>query len=433
MTKSERLEELLANFLDTIPDLLATIVIDLDGFIFAKNSTKEFDNDLIGVITANLDQTLNRIKKYTDTKIGSGSFDTDEFRFFYIELGNTTNALLLLIGKPYSKLEDYIPFSHIIAEKVSMLLNNVETSIEVPTLDDKGGLKLKPNSKTITFIGSEKVGKTSLIKKFEYDMFEKKYIPTVGISIIEKEIQYPEEDSLTLNIFDFGGIKSFAKVRRHFYKYTDILIIVFDYSRIESFKEVEEWINESSLFLNSDEISYILVGNKIDLLGNQDYIREEALRLSKERDFLFFETSCFTGEGIIKLFDFLSVNPTQKQDKKVKATPISEEELKRLSNDERMIFISRITCDSIEDCKVPNVIEKSILYAIVKSKEISLSSLMLKIAPMEKALNRKIDKEFILKIVDQFVEDGRVEKLFLNVDNNTNSDSFSYKLSGVDR
>jgi len=433
MTKSERLEELLAKFLNIIPDLLATIVIDLDGFIFAKNSTKEFDNDLIGVITANLDQTLNRIKKYTDTKIGSGSFDTDDFRFFYIELGNTTNALLLLIGKPYSKLEDYIPFSHIIAEKVSMLLNNVETSIEVPLLDEKGGLKLDPNSKTITFIGSEKVGKTSLIKKFEYDLFEKKYIPTVGISVIEKEIHYQEGDSLTLNIFDLGGIKSFAKVRRHFYKYTDILIIVFDYSRIESFKEVEEWINESSMFLNSNEIPYILVGNKIDLLESQNNIREEALRFSKERDYLFFETSCFTGEGIVKLFNFLTINSTQKQDEKLKATPISEDELRRLSSDEKMIFISKISCDSIEDCQVPNVIEKNILFNIAKSKEISLSSLMLKMAPMEKALNRKIDKEFILKIVDKFIKDGQVEKLFLDVDPNTNSNSFSYKLSGVDR
>ena len=432
MTKSDRLEELLANFLEVVPDLLATIVIDLDGFIFAKNSTKEFDNDLIGVITANLDQTLNRIKKYTDTKIGSGSFDTDEFRFFYIELGSTTNALLLLIGKPYSKLEDYIPFSHIIAEKVSKLLNNEETSIEVPLLNEKGDLKLKNNSKIITFIGSEKVGKTSLIKKFEYDLYEKKYIPTIGISILEKEINYPEEESIVLNLFDLGGIKSFAKVRRHFYKYTDILVIVFDYSRIESLKEVEEWIDESSLFLNCDEIPYILVGNKIDLIESQSALREEALNLSKDRKFLLFETSCVTGNGITDLFDFLSVNTMQKRDEKVKATPISEEELRRLSSDEKMIFISRISCDSIEDCKVPSVIEKSILFNIAKSKEISLSSLMLKIAPLEKALNRKIDKEFILKIVDQFVKDGQVEKLFLNVDTK-NSNSLSYKLSGVDR
>ena len=433
MTKSERLEALLANFLDVVPDLLATIVIDLDGFIFAKNSTKEFDNDLIGVITANLDQTLNRIKKYTDTKIGSGSFDTDEFRFFYIELGSTTDALLLLIGKPYSKLEDYIPFSHVIAEKVSKLLNNEETSIEVPLLNEKGDLKLKNNSKTITFIGSEKVGKTSLIKKFEYDLYEKKYIPTIGISLIEKEINYPDGDSVILNFFDLGGIKSFAKVRRHFYKYSDILVIVFDYASIESFKEIEEWINESSMFLNSDEIPYILVGNKIDLIESQSPIREEALDLSKERKFLLFETSCFTGQGVIDLFNFLTVNPMQKQDEKVKATPISEEELRRLSNDEKMIFISRISCDSIEDCKVPNVIEKNILFTIAKNREISLSSLMLKMAPMEKALNRKIDKEFILKIVDNFVKDGQVEKIFLNVDTKNNSNSFSYKLSEVDR
>jgi len=414
MTKSEQLEELFSRFLREVPDLLATFVVDFDGFIFAKKLVKEVNEDLITAIIASLDQTLNRIKSYTETKIGSGSFDTDEFRLFYIELGDTTNAILLIIGKSYSSLENYIPYSHIIADKVSLILNNREIPIEIPGLNENGDLKLKSKSKTITFIGSENVGKTTLIAMYNNNRFEKSYIPTIGISMLEKEIHYDDGYKLILNIFDLGGIKSFAKVRKQYYKYSDIVLIVFDYSRMDTLHDIKGWIKESTMFLNSEIIPYILVGNKIDLAPNRDKIRDQAIKLSEESNLLFFETSCLTGEGISNLFDFLTVNSTKTEEEKISVAPISDNEIQNLTEEDKTIFMSLVSCDTVDDCKIPNIIEKNIFFNIVKNKEISLSKLLISISPMEKALNRKIDKEQVLTIVDKFIKNGQVEKLYLN-------------------
>ncbi len=84
--------------LDAVPDLLAALVIDYNGFIIAQKSLEKFDDELIGGITSLLDQTLNRIKTITQTELGSGSFNIDHFQLFYIQLGKNTGALLVLIG-----------------------------------------------------------------------------------------------------------------------------------------------------------------------------------------------------------------------------------------------------------------------------------------------------------------------------------------------
>jgi len=249
---------------------------------------------------------------------------------------------------------------------------------------------------------------------YNNDRFEKSYIPTIGISMLEKEVHYDDGYKLILNIFDLGGIKSFAKVRKQYYKYSDIVLIVFDYSRIGTLHDIKGWIKESTMFLNSEIIPYILVGNKIDLAPNRDKIRDQAIKLSEESNLLFFETSCLTGEGISNLFDFLTVNSTKTEEEKISAAPISDNEIQNLTEEDKTIFMSLVSCDTVDDCKIPNIIEKNIFFNIVKNKEISLSKLLISISPMEKALNRKIDKEQVLTIVDKFIKNGQVEKLYLN-------------------
>ena len=102
MNSSSNLQALLDDFVKEIPDLNAVLVVDFNGFIIAKKSIKKFNDELIGGIMTLLDQTLNRIKGFTQSELGSGSFDIDQFRLFYIQLAKSTGALLVLIGNPYS-------------------------------------------------------------------------------------------------------------------------------------------------------------------------------------------------------------------------------------------------------------------------------------------------------------------------------------------
>lgn len=410
MAKSIILEEILADFLKEVPDLIAAFVVDYNGLIIAKNSIKDFDDLLIGGITTVLDQTLERIKRFTQTQLGSGSFIIDEFRLFYIELGKATDALLVVMGNPYSNLDHYIQYAHIIADKISSILSECKISSFIPKLKANGDLDLKPNSKNILLIGPEAVGKTALAEIYTNNYFIEKHKPTIGISIFEKYIQITNENRLILNIFDLASLKSFGKIRRYFYKYADAVLIVFDYSCLETLIEIEDWINEARQFISERKIPFVIIGNKVDLLEINNEIRSQALNLAERYNYLFYETSVKNHEGVDEVFDYLSMKEFLDYDKTMIATPIT---FKNMSEDERIIFISEIDSNSLEKINIPNVLEKNIIINIAKSKEISLALLLKKLAPLKIALNREIDRKIVLKVLEKYIQKRQIIKRYL--------------------
>jgi small GTP-binding protein len=412
LSASIDIQRLLDDFVKEIPDLNAALVVDFNGFVIAKKSIKKFDDELIGGIMTLLDQTLNRIKGITQSELGSGSFDIDQFRLFYIQLGKSTGALLVLIGNPYSHLDIYMPYAHIIADKISLILSDCSVSCSFPSLNEKGNLNLKKNSKNIIIIGSEAVGKTALARRCCDDSIIEKHHPTIGISIIEKEFNIDDKNSRILNFFDLSSLHSFAKVRRFFYNYADVVFIIFDYSRIETLNDLKMWIEEARQFIDDTKIPFLIIGNKLDLIEDREVIKNQAQEIAKKYDYMFFETSLISEEINKELMEYLL---TEKVDgKKILATPITSEFISKLSEDERIVFISNI--DSLDEAKIPNVVEKNIIKSILKHKEISLAVLITKLSPLEKALNRKIDRSTILKVTEKYAQKGQIKKQYLKFD-----------------
>lgn len=314
MSRLTILEELLSNLLDEARDLSAALVVDLDGLIIAKKSIGGFDGELIGAIMGILEQTINRIKKYTETSFGSGTLDTNEFQLFYVELTKVTPAIFVLVGDQYSNISQFIPFAYLVAEKISLILNNQETSIKLPKLSDEGELILNSeiNSHSgnniinkIVLVGSEAVGKSSLVEMYNKGSFNPNYKPTIGVSIIEKKLQISKNYHLHLSLLDLGGLKSFAKIRKFYYNYSNAVLILFDYTKIETFNNLSDWIEESRHFIKNESIPIVIIGNKIDLTENREDIKVKAQNLAEQYNFPFFETSSFTGEGIDELFTYL--------------------------------------------------------------------------------------------------------------------------------
>ena len=84
-------------------------------------------------------------------------------------------------------------------------------------------------------------------------------------------------------------------------KNSDCVILVFDVNNKKSFEEVENIIGYSKDKFKNKNLIY-LIGNKIDLTLNDEYEREvskeDALKLAKENNFKYFETSCKNDIGI---------------------------------------------------------------------------------------------------------------------------------------
>ena len=316
MSKVAELEELLSKLLSEAQNLLAALVVDLDGLIIARSSVKGFDEELIGAIMAILDQTISKIKRYAEKSFGSGTFDTNDFQLFYMELGNNTSAIFVLVANHYGNIDQFIPYTYIVAEKISSILSNHDTSLKIPNLNNEGELILpaerydKNNVRKITLVGSEAVGKTKLANMYcGVNITENGiYKPTLGISINEKELQVSRNFNLTLYLLDLSGLKSFVKIRKFYYKYSDAVLVLFDYTNIRTFEKITDWIEESRHFLGNTTTPIILIGNKIDKIADREEIKSKAFKLAEQYNFPFFETSAITGEGIDELFTYLISN-----------------------------------------------------------------------------------------------------------------------------
>jgi len=314
MSKVLTIEDLLGRLLNEVNKLQAALVVDLDGLIIARSSVEGFDEELIGAIMAILDETINKIKRYAETSFGSGTFDTNDFQLFYIELGNKTPAIFVLVADHYLNIDRIIPYTYIVAEKISKILNNHTTSLCIPKLNDNYKIVFPAeeynNVKKIIIIGSEAVGKSTLTEIYCNSIFKENslYRPTIGISINEKELQIAKNFNLKLYLLDLSGLKSFVKVRKFYYKYSNAILILFDYGNIETFNDIIGWIEESRHFIKNKMIPIILIGNKIDQIDNRTEIKSQAQKLADQYNIPLFETSALTGEGIDELFTYLISN-----------------------------------------------------------------------------------------------------------------------------
>ncbi len=118
----------------------------------------------------------------------------------------------------------------------------------------------------IMVIGDGAVGKTCLLQFLDTRKFNKNHIRTVGLDSIK--YLYDTEDgecSLEVKLWDTAGQERFKTMTYQFYKNADAVIIVFDLTDIETFKNITNWLQ--SIFKHkSQDIPKVLCGNKQDLV-----------------------------------------------------------------------------------------------------------------------------------------------------------------------
>ena len=102
--------------------------------------------------------------------------------------------------------------------------------------------------KKICLIGSGEVGKTSLIKRYILDIFDDKYLRTLGTKVSKKELilDYPQKDrklNLTLLIWDIMGQATFRSLLQDSYFFGAAgALAVCDSTRAQTLDSLEEWV-----------------------------------------------------------------------------------------------------------------------------------------------------------------------------------------------
>ena len=159
---------------------------------------------------------------------------------------------------------------------------------------EKSELKYK-----LIVIGDENVGKTSIINRLKKNQFTGDYEPTVGLDFQSMPI-FIDEQNITLLLYDTAGQEKYRSLIPLYTKDAHIILFIYDISNYNSFTNIEKWYYSLNN-VNKEEVVFILVGNKLDLIEERQVKEEEGKKYAEDHNFIFHEMSALTGDGTKEL------------------------------------------------------------------------------------------------------------------------------------
>lgn len=156
----------------------------------------------------------------------------------------------------------------------------------------------------ICIIGNAGVGKTSLIRKYVLDLFNDRYLSTIGSKVTKKRlnIEKDKDNIIDLNmiIWDIMGQKGFERTQTSSFYGAHGAIIVCDITRKETLSDIAHW--RDLIFEIADEIPIIILANKHDLIKIAEFTKDDLDEVTNELQAPCFFTSAKTGENVENAF-----------------------------------------------------------------------------------------------------------------------------------
>ncbi len=146
--------------------------------------------------------------------------------------------------------------------------------------------------KKVCLLGNPAVGKTSLIRRFVENMFDERYIQTIGTRTSKKVVDIGE-NSVALLIWDILG-QRFSGYHSSYYRKAGGALIVGDISRKETIESMMKWYE--AFKDENPESQTVMVINKTDIGDIEKEKIEEILGMEP------IYTSAKTGDGVEEAF-----------------------------------------------------------------------------------------------------------------------------------
>ncbi len=160
--------------------------------------------------------------------------------------------------------------------------------------------------KKINLLGNPSVGKTSMILRFVNDMYDDKYLKTLGTNIYTKNVKTMGAN-VKLIIHDIMGEKSYESVQRTTFNRSNGAILVADVTSKKTLDDIiDYWIPRYEEIAGKDKPMYLAI-NKMDLPNKaitQEIITDDISSHFKD---IFF-TSAKTGDGVRGAFHELAIS-----------------------------------------------------------------------------------------------------------------------------
>ena len=135
------------------------------------------------------------------------------------------------------------------------------------------------NSEEIEFklitLGDSGVGKTSIIKRYAFNIFDENSLTTVGINYVRKDVTIKSKKKnikIKLKLIDTAGQEKYKAITTTYFKNADGVFFVYSLEDELTFTNMKEWIKLFRENNGKSDIPKFLIGNKSDL--NKDYDSE---------------------------------------------------------------------------------------------------------------------------------------------------------------
>jgi len=183
--------------------------------------------------------------------------------------------------------------------------------------------KKKKNEKSIIFkiitLGESGVGKTSILRRFLYKLFDSNSLSTIGLSFAFKDIILKNKEKVQLKLIDTGGQEKYRALAKSYFKNAEGVFFVYSIDNELSFENIKDWINLFNENRNVKEgIPQFLVETKNDL---ERVVDEEKSKLfAKENNLQWISTSSKDNINIEKLFEDIAESMYNEYKKKTNLT-----------------------------------------------------------------------------------------------------------------
>mmetsp|Transcript_22688 Transcript_22688/g.25573 ORF Transcript_22688/g.25573 Transcript_22688/m.25573 type:complete len:204 (+) Transcript_22688:160-771(+) len=152
----------------------------------------------------------------------------------------------------------------------------------------------------LLLIGDSGVGKSCLLVRFADNSYSDNYISTIGVDFKIRTIDV-DGKTIKLQIWDTAGQERFRTITSSYYRGAHGIIVVYDVTEPQSFKNVQNWMQEIDRYA-SDSVNKLLVGNKCDDAENRAVSYDEGKDLADQFGLQFLETSAKASTNVEEAF-----------------------------------------------------------------------------------------------------------------------------------
>ena len=158
-------------------------------------------------------------------------------------------------------------------------------------------------SKKVCMVGSFSVGKTSLVKRYVTNIYDDRYLTTVGVKI-DKKVVESDGGPVNMMLWDLAGEDAFAELRMDYIRGASGFILVVDGTRAETLGTALSL--RDRIHKTFGPLPFVLAVNKTDRVDDWEVDEEQLDFLQNVKQWSVFRTSALSGDAVEDLFEHLA-------------------------------------------------------------------------------------------------------------------------------